>query len=243
MKQPMNGFTVLEVMLALMLATVLLSALLTVAQSATATLRQAQALDLLSSTARHVHYELSSVVAIAGAGRDPIDAKPVTAVAGSRRETGSDVLSLQSMTPKNCFGNDNPVHGLDGRPAWWLQRNEYSVREGWRLVRTCYYGPVSHSATRQLNAATLVEGVETLRLRFGLDTDGDRRLDHWTRANEWGREDTVIGVRVGLVLATEQPVGATSEAGLTLFGQAHDAAEDGRARIAPTLTFPIRGRL
>jgi hypothetical protein len=147
------------------------------------------------------------------------------------------------MTPRNCFNNDNPARGPDGEPAWWLQRNEYTVRDGWRLVRSCTYGPADGAARRQLHAATVVEGVETLRLRFGLDTDGDRRLDRWVQADNWSREETVLGVRVGLILATERPVGADQSPGPRLFGRIQPTPDDGRARIALALTLPIRGRL
>ena len=243
MNRSVKGFTVLEVMLALSLSAVVLGALLVVAQGVSATLRQAQALDVLSSTARHVQAELAKTVAMAGASANPVVDTPLAAVQGSRSGVASDVLSLRAMTPRNCFDNDNPARGPDGQPAWWLQRNEYSVRDGWRLVRSCTYGPAGSGGTRQLNAATLVEGVETLRLRFGLDTDGDRRLDRWVTANGWHREEAVLGVRVGLVIAPERPVGANPVPALTLFGRIQSAPDDGRARIAPALTLPIRGRL
>lgn len=239
----MSGFTVLEVMLALTLSALVLGALLVVAQGVTGSLRQAHALDTLSSTVRQVRSELAAVAAIAGARSDPVTDAMLDAVRGSRAGAAGDVLSFQAMTPRNCFDNDNPVRGPDGAPAWWLQRNEYAVRDGWRLVRSCTYGPAGGGATRQLQAATLVEGVEALRLRFGLDTDGDRRLDHWVPAGGWTDEKNVIAVRVGLVLATERPVGVDGNPGLFLFGQAQPAPDDGRARIAPTLTLPIRGRL
>jgi prepilin-type N-terminal cleavage/methylation domain-containing protein len=243
MRRGVHGFTVLEVMLALALSAVVLSALLVIVQGVTATLRQAQALDVLSSTARHVQAELTAVAAIGGAQADPVTGASLPAVEDSRSGPAGDVLSLQAMTPRNCFDNHNPVRGVDGEPAWWLQRNVYEVRDGWRLVRSCFYGPVDGGAIRQLNAATLVEGVETLRLRFGIDTDSDRRLDRWVPANGWSQEKAVIGVRVGLVLATEHPVDADNVQGLSLFGQAQLPRDDGRARIAPTMTLPIRGRL
>jgi type II secretory pathway pseudopilin PulG len=243
MRTSATGFTVLELMLVLALSALMLSALLVFVQGVTATLRQAQALDLLSSTARQVQAELAAVAATAGAQADPVAGDSLGAVAGSRSAAAGDVLSLQAMTPRNCFNNDNPVRGADGEPAWWLQRNEYEVRDGWRLVRSCTYGPAGGVAIRQLNAATLVEGVETLRLRFGLDIDGDRRLDRWVPADGWKREEAVIGVRVGLLLATERPVNAESDQRLSLFGQVQPTPDDGRARIAPTMTLPVRGRL
>lgn len=243
MKSRVNGFTVLELMLALSLSALVLAGLLTVAHGVTDALRQVQALDLLSATARHVHAELATVTASAGSRAAPLRDPPMAAVGGSRTGAANDLLTLRTTSPRNCFGNDNPVRDPGGQPAWWLQHNEYTVRDGWRLVRSCFYGPPNGSLTRQLNAATLVEGVETLRLRFGLDTDGDRRLDRWTAAGGWDEERQILGVRAGLVLATEDPVGVRPTSALTLFGEAYPQPDDGRARIALVLTFPIRGRL
>jgi type II secretory pathway component PulJ len=239
----MEGFTILETLLALMLATLVLGSLLMLTEGVTSAARQAQALEGLASTLRTAHAALAPVTAVAGGQVDPTTGTTPTAVAGSQPGPQSDILSLQTLSPRNCFDNDNPVREPGGAPAWWLQRNEFTVRDGWRLVRSCFYGPPGGGAIRQLNAATLVEGVEALRLRFALDTDGDRRLDRWVMAGAWPRETTVIGVRVGLVLATEQPVGATPGDALRLFGQPQIGPADGRARIAPTLTLPIRGRL
>jgi type II secretory pathway pseudopilin PulG len=238
-----EGFTVLEVMLSLTLGAVVFSALLVVSQGVTAALRQAQALDALSSTARHVRSALAPVAAAAGAPADPLADASLEAVSGSRSGPDSDRWVIQGRSPRNCFENSNPARGPDGQPAWWLRREEYSVRDGWQLVRSCFYGPPFGPTTRQLNAATIVEGVETLRLRFGLDTDGDRRLDRWVAAESWEDERHVIGVRIGLVLATEHFVGVKAAGDLSLFGNSQSTPDDGRARQTLILTFPIQGRL
>lgn len=243
MRYRANGFTLIEVMLALALSALVLGALLVVVQGVNATLRNVQALDLLSSSARYLQSELSSITSLAGAADDPVQDDPISAVAGSRSGEDSDLLSLQTMSSRNCFENENPVRDPDGEPAWWLQRNEFEVRDGRRLVRSCYYGPPGGPAIRQLNAATLVEGVEHFRLRFAIDTSGDRRLDDWVHPGNWSEEASVIGVRVGIILATEQPVGAEHAWTLSLFGQPVPVPADGLARIATTLTLPIRSRL
>mgnify|MGYP001815933806 CR=1 FL=1 len=243
MKPRIDGFTLLEVMVALALAALVFTALLTFAQSITATLNQGRALDALSSTARLLHGEFQSVTATAGARANPLQDAPFPAVAGSRSGPDSDVLTVQAFSPFNCFDNDNPVRGPTGQPAWWVRRNEYAVRDRGRLVRSCFYGPADGQATRQLNAATLVEGVETLRLRFGIDTTGDRRVDRWVPAGGWSEERGVLAIRVGVVLVTEHSVGVEPATDLALFGRAQPAIDDGRARLGLTLTLPVRGRL
>lgn len=243
MRRHARGFTLLELMLALALGATVLGTLLAVAQGVTHALQQARALDVLASTTQRVRSELAPVVSYAGSRGDPVMEPEAEAVAGSRSGVAGDVLVLQTLTPHNCFENENPVREPDGRPAWWLQRNEYSIRDGWRLVRHCTYGPPGSPGIRQLNAATLVAGVERLRLRFGVDGDGDDGLDGWVRPGGWGLERSVIGVRVGLILATEQPVAAPPQAPLALFGESWPAPPDGRARVAVHLTLPIRGRL
>mgnify|MGYP001817773777 CR=1 FL=1 len=244
MTRASRGFTLLELMLALGLGAMVLAGLLLLTQALTQSIRQQQAVAGLQSTARLALDTLAGEIESAGANDAPWSSPVNIAVAGSvaRLSDATDRLVLQRHSPRNCVGNDNPIRRPDGQPAFWLLRSEFEVRDRTRLVRTCYYGPAPGPGTRQLNAATLVEGVELLQLRFGEDRDGDGRVDSWVRAGHWTAEADVLGVRIGLLLAARQPVGAAPLAPVNLLGEAIHPPADGRPRLALVRTVPIRSR-
>lgn len=244
MNRTLRGFTLLELLLALALGGFVLAGLLLLTQALTQSVRQQQAVAGLQSTARLALDALAWEIENAAASDSPWSSADSAAVADSaaRITADSDRLVLQRRSPRNCVGNDNPVRRPDGQPAFWLLRSEFEVRDGTRLVRTCYYGPGPGPGTRQLNAATLVEGVERLRLQFGEDRDRDGRVDGWVRAGSWRSETDVLGVRIGLIVGAPQAVGATSHDPLELLGETIDPPDDGRPRMALVQTVPIRSR-
>lgn len=244
MKSRERGFSLMELMLALVLGAGVLTGLLMLTQALTLLVRQQAALADVQSTARLAMDTLAFEVQGAAASDAPWIAGINAAVAGSLpRSTGeSDRLVLQRRSPRNCVGNDNPVRNPDGQPAFWLLRSEFEVRDRSRLVRTCFFGPGPGPGTRQLNAATLVEGVEALRLRFGEDRDGDGHVDSWVRAGGWATETDVLGVRIGLIVGAGQSVGAYPRSPYTLLGETIEPPDDGRPRLALVQTIPIRSR-
>lgn len=103
--------------------------------------------------------------------------------------------------------------GSDGVPQLLCR---YPTRQGSRLLAGSY------------TAGTLVRGVETLQLRYGMDFDGDGRIDRFVPARElsahgpadWHR---VHAVQIALVLRGERPTLAPGKPlPLTLFP--HDGA-------------------
>ncbi len=239
-----GGFTLLELLLALTLGALVLAALIALVQGVTLSTRQQQSLADLQASARLALGELAAEVEGAGFTHTPWAAPAPAAVAGSTNGVAdaSDRLVLQRLTPINCVAATNEVSDSSGAPAHWLRRSEYEVRDGSRLVKTCHYGPVGGPATRQLNAATLVEGVEALQFLFGEDRNDDGTVDAWVPAGAWSDERKVRGLRAGLLLAGSRPVGAAALGPLPLLDRVETPADDGRPRLALVATLPIRGR-
>ncbi len=240
-----NGFTLLELLVAMALGALVLAGLLKTAQATSRATAVQRALVGLQAAARFAEEEITVQAEGAGFRPDPWTTPPLSVIDDSvdGAAGASDRLVLRRWSRRNCLGNDNPVPGPDGLPSFYLRESEFTLRENWRLVETCRYGPGDVSGTRQLNAATLVEGVENFQVQFAEDTDGDRVTDRWVKAGHWTDERHVIGVRFALLLAPQDPVGARARGTVRLLDETMTPAEDGRIRLVVQGTVPMRGRL
>lgn len=87
----------------------------------------------------------------------------------------------------------------------------------------------------------LLQGVENLVIRYGVDDNADRAPDRYVdvdAVSDWGR---VTALRLGLVLRSEHPVGAENET-LALLGTTVEPPDDGYLRHAFTTTVALRNR-
>jgi hypothetical protein len=245
----MNGFTLLELTLALGIGAVMLAGMVMLAEAFTRSLRQQAALSGLQERLGFAVGELRRGAESAGFSPRPWETgSEPSAVSGSvaMATPGGDRLTVRRWSRRNCLGNHNPTVDPDGQPAFGLLVSTYEVREDRGLVRTCHFGPGPGPGVRQLNAASLVEGIEALVLRFGEDRDGDGLVDRWVSPGAWADEARVIGVRIGLLAAGPGDPGLASGEPTPPFrvlGRSLHPARDGRPRRAVTVTVPLRSRL
>lgn len=101
-----------------------------------------------------------------------------------------------------------------------------------------------NGAVVELVAEELVEGVDTMQVLYGVDSDGDAAVDAYTTANsvaDWGE---VVSLRIGLLMRAPDEYGAEFDT------QTYDVNEtqfnpddDRRVREVFTTTVAIRNRL
>ncbi|GAB7546164.1 PilW family protein [Cupriavidus sp. 8B] len=97
-------------------------------------------------------------------------------------------------------------------------------------------------------SGALVRGVETMQLRYGIDTDGDGKADAFLRAEELrARGDAawrgVLAVQVVLVLRGERPLPrAAAATALILFPPRASSAHGGASTPADDLVFEAPAR-
>jgi type IV pilus assembly protein PilW len=103
-------------------------------------------------------------------------------------------------------------------------------------------GPPAAAAAQEL-----VEGVESMQILYGLDTDGDRQVDSYvtaTTVNDW---DEVISVRISLLHRSPAnnalDVGTLDTRVYNLIGTRINPVDDRRARQVATTTVGLRNRL
>lgn len=90
----------------------------------------------------------------------------------------------------------------------------------------------------------LVEGIDTMQVRYGLDTDNDGQIDTWSVAAPGLDWESVLAVEVALLARSTEEYGTeTDTATYTLSGTRFNPADDRRMRQVFSTTIGVRNRL
>lgn len=243
MRRP--GFSLIELLIAVALSGGLALGLVMLAAAATASYRLQNSAAGLQDSARFALTTLSGAVRNAGHHPEPWTLpSPFPALTPETSDGAGlapDRLGLQWWSRRNCFSRDNPALDGDGQPRWYLRQETFRRSSTGNLARTCRYGPDAVSLTTEINNQGLVEGLEALEFRYAEDRDGDGDAERWVRAGEWTDENRVIAIRIALVLAGTEAVGA-EPVRLDVLGATPRLRSDARLRRTFTATIGIRGR-
>lgn len=95
-----------------------------------------------------------------------------------------------------------------------------------------------------MTSEELVEDIEDMQILYGEDRDGNGTADRYVRADEVGLDfNRVMSVRVGLLLASPEPVGAAADSQPTrLLTGVIAPPNDGRLRRVYATTIQLRNR-
>lgn len=86
----------------------------------------------------------------------------------------------------------------------------------------------------------LVEGVDTLQVLYGVDTNADRIVDDYITADAVTNWDNIVGVRIGLLLRSLEQYGSTPDTEHRVLDVDVAAAGDRRERLQFTTTIALR---
>lgn len=241
-----RGFSLIELLIAVALSGGLALALVMLAAGAAASYRLQTSSSGLQDSARFALATLSGAIRNAGHHPEPwalpSSLPALTAEAVDGAGLIPDRLGLQWWSRRNCFSRDNTALDSDGQPRWYLRQESFRLSSTGNLARTCRYGADAASLTIEINNQGLVEGLEALEFRYAEDRDGDGDAERWVHAGEWNDETGVIAVRVALVLAGTEPVGA-EPVRLEVLGASPRLRNDAKLRRTFTATVGIRGRV
>jgi hypothetical protein len=155
---------------------------------------------------------------------------------------GNDRLVVREWSDRNCFDNLNPAKSPAGQPAFHIRESAFDVSTDRHLTRDCRYGPTLSDLVVQIRRQGLVPGVESFQLLFGEDSSGNGNVDHWVRAQAWEDGESVTGIRVGLLLAGEDPVTEPAAGLFSVLDETITTRADGKLRMAAEFVFAIRGK-
>jgi len=241
-----HGFTLMELMVALAISSVLITGLLQVVLAATSSFALQQGLGQMQEHARFLTAQLTDAIRPAGFHPQPwLDAANASAVGAGSAEAVSlagDRLEVLRWSDRNCFDNPNPATDGNGMPLYQLRITAFEVVSG-QLVLNCRYGPDPTSLVTQVNNLGLAGPVDAFEVQFAEDADADGQAERWVPAGQWQVETGLRAVRFAFVLATPEPVQGSTAGPLQLLGSSYTPPGDGRLRRAYQGTVALAGRL
>lgn len=243
-----SGFSLMELMIAIFLSSVLTTGLVQLVSSSVSAYRLQLSQSHLEESIRYAHDVLKSHITQAGYHPTPWQIQTrAPALTGESLNgylpASQDRLGLQRWSMKNCYGNENPVTDSDGEPLFYLLQTRFHVNSAGNLAITCRYGPDDSRLTTQINSFGLVEGVESMQVLYAEDRNGDNYADRWVTGEAWQQEGNIRAVKIGLMLSAQQVSGEAVSEQKTLLDETITTPADGYLRRVSTFTVAIRGRL
>jgi len=241
------GFSLLELLLAMTLAALLILGLVQIVAAASAAGRLQRNQAQIQDHARLAIGALSKAVREAGYRPEPWnDAFQPLAFTSENLDganAAGDRLALRTWSDLNCFGNRNPSVDSEGNPRFYIRESVFDISTKDQLARRCRYGPNPGQMTTQIRRQGLLPGVESFQVLYGEDGDSDGNIERWVTAGQWSDARRILGVRIGLLLASENGVVKPAATQLQVLDATATVPPDGRLRRVFEFAASLRGRL
>lgn len=234
MKAQQKGFTLVELMVALLLGLILSGAALQLFLTNQRTFALQQALSGLEEDGHMILRYISADIRNAGRGNDVIGTVDgiVHSQSSNGPGAGSDTLAINYLSQWDCQGADLTQGGA--KP------------EGEQTISTYYVNneTLFCSSDHSAGETALLSGVESFQVLYGVDRtpDGNLAVTSYVSASELESDDVVIAVRLGLLLRsaeTNLPIPAVGES-LQVLDESYSPAADQALRRVFTTTVQIR---
>ena len=186
------------------------------------------------------------VAAIREAGYRPEPWDETWALEGFTADTldavssGSDRLSVRTWSDRNCFDNRNDATDADGNALFYIRETSFDLNSSKGLTRQCRYGPSLAEMTTQIRRQGMIEGVESFQLLFAIDADADGLAEEWVNAGAWDDPGQIRGVKVGLLLVSENTVVIRQPKEFAVLDTFKHVKADGRLRHVFQFTAAVR---
>ncbi|MGB7931058.1 MAG: PilW family protein [Gammaproteobacteria bacterium] len=232
-----KGFTLIELMIAVVLGLLLIAGTLAVFISTKQGYRLENGLSLMQATGRATLDLLAREVMMAGFPQiDDIETF-IPAMTTDGGSSNSDQFAVRYQSDTDCLNDTTPVYADGDRYA----KNMFFIQNNNLWCRTL---AEDDSTIRE---QAVVQGVENMQLLYGEDNtdDGVSNATRYVTAGNVTDWDNVVSVRIGIIVNSQSPI-ATSDDTVTytLFGQTPTAAgADHMRRRAYITTAVIRNRM
>ncbi len=239
-----QGMSLVELLLAVTLSSILTLTLVQLASAARASFRLQESLAELQETSRIFADLLAVHVSDSGFHPQPWlhEATPVGLMPDSRDaiSPNSDRVVFRSWSNRNCFGSLNPEREGSGLAAYHLRESIVELSNG-SLVLSCRYGPADDAMTTQVNRQGVIPQVEAFQALYASDEDGDGEIDQWVRAEEWQDLAGILAVRLGILSSSRESVARPESRLWQVLDFSYQAPPDGRLRRVASYALPLHG--
>ncbi len=150
-----------------------------------------------------------------------------------------DQLEVHYESDRNCFGAENPVNepltppigAAANVPSYFRKVVSFRVDPATdQLIYRCDYGPVGGALVNQIDAP-VADGIENVQFQYGEDTTGDLSANQWNDFNAVGNPFDIVAIRIAVLVATPDEYVAENDAQtFDLFSHTTAAANDRRSR-------------
>lgn len=241
-----EGMSLLELMIALTLSALLLLGLVQIASAAASSTRLQRNQAHLQENARLAITVISRFVQETGYSPEPWNTgRELPGLPDSNADSitgGSDRLVVRSWSDLNCFDNRNPELDASGQPAFYIRESQFDLNSANGLTWQCRYGPGEPDMVIQIRRQGFIQNIESFQVLYGEDTDGDGVINRWVRAGQWETPRQILGLRFGLLLASEDKVAEKHGYGFQVLDTAFKKKADGRIRRVFEFAAAIRSR-
>ena len=218
-----KGFTLVELMIALLLGVVVILVVSQIYLSGKQSYRTQTGFGGMQENGRFALFFLQRDIRMAGFPRvlGPGNAQPDLTV-GFMDETldgglnGNDAIEIAYKS----FGEPPPGAGPNEQFDASLDDclgNETNIAEdtnGAQTVENFYSvvdGELRCRGSGNNAAQPIISGVESMQILYGEDTDGDTFANVYRRFDQVGNRDNIVAVRIGLLLNSQEPVYASPD--------------------------------
>jgi type IV pilus assembly protein PilW len=241
-----HGFSLIELMLAVGLSALLLLGLVQMISAAGSSVRLQDNHAQLQENGRLALSALTRAIRETGFDPRPWTNEFAPVALGDDTRDGvtatSDRLSVRSWSDRNCFDNLNPIRDALDKPVFFIRESTFDLNSQNNLAYRCRYGPSLSEMDTQIRREGLVPGVESFQVQFGEDSDGDGSINRWVRAGRWSDPTLLLGVKIGLLLSSSEPVLEAASGEFEVLDQTLRKRADGKMRSVVQFAVSFRGR-
>lgn len=240
------GLTLIELLVALALSALLLLGLIQIATAASSSTQLQRNQARIQEHARMASKVLSAAIRQAGFNPRPwsseFPAAGLVELSVDDVSRAGDRLAVRYWSDLNCFENRNPDVDEAGNPLFYIRESVFDMNTTQSLTHQCRFGPSISELTTQIRRQGFINEVESFQVLYGVDPDGEGGIETWVKAGQWTDPAGVVGVRVGLLLASSDAVVTPLAKHFEVLDATLDRSADGKLRRVIDFSVAIKGQ-
>ncbi len=241
-----GGLTLVELLVAVLIAAFLIMGLVQIVSAARSSFRLQENQAEVQENGRYAISTLGRLIRQTGFSPQPwnenFGPQGLTPETGDQVTSRSDRLAIRAWSNTNCFDNRNPIQDEFGQSAFYIRESRFDLNDRKDLTHTCRYGPTLAELITQVNHQGFVRNVESFQALYGKDSNGDGQVDLWVKGGDWADQSQILGIRIGLLLSSSDPVVESTSQVFSILDSNYTASADGKLRLLLEFTASIKGR-